>query len=91
MLEIKVLLHSAVTGETTEIANMTITQVAAYAGTPVRDYALRAWSESPSWSARPGRLEQNGMVYEHDRRRNVWALIEKAIHGLFAPNYTGER
>lgn len=86
MLEVRVILHNANTGEVSEIANMTITQVERHAGTTRRNYEIGAWSVSPEWSKLPGRRTFSGEVWQHDRTSNVWTLVHKAIAALFWPD-----
>ena len=82
MLEIKVILHHAGTGEVREIGSMHIAQVGRGEG-DARDYHFDAWHEPPAPSGggprRGRRVERSGRVLDHDRSRPVWDLIARCL------------
>lgn len=84
MLEVKIILHHAGTGEVREIASMHIAQVARGLG-DARDYHVDAWHEPlPNRLQRHRRRveDRDGLVREHDRSRPVWDLVHAAIASL---------
>ncbi len=74
MLEVKVILHHAVTGEVREIANMRIVNDGS-GDALVGNYYVAAWRER-------GDVKEGAAVRGHERSMSVWQLIHKAIRGL---------
>ena len=74
MLEVKVILHNANTGEVSEIGRMVIINDGS--GTGVGNYTVSGWHEPPP--AR-GRIPFTSRVEGHDRRKPVWQLVAKAV------------
>ena len=77
-LEVKVILHAARTGKSTEIGNVRITQVDKHDGSS-RTYAVSA--ERLPMDGGPG-VTSMVVVYDHDRNEPVWSLIIKAMEKL---------
>lgn len=84
MLEVKVILHNANTGESSEIGQLVVYNIGQGAMPGRYQYRVRA-----SWSERTIGQEQKsvdrfsgGFVRDHDRQRDVWELIRKAIESL---------
>lgn len=79
MLEVKVILHDANTGEVREIARLQI----ANDGTGDRNYGNYVIeAESDIGPGLRGRFAFKGVVKEHDRHDGVWKLVGKAIKSL---------
>lgn len=78
MIEVKVILHNANTGVSSEIANMTIVNDAT--GDPeLGNYDVKAWAQ-PMLTR--GRIVYQGRVERHWRWQSVLLLVEQAIAGL---------
>lgn len=79
MLEVKVILHHAVTGEVREVANMRIVNDGT--GSPaVGNYDVEAWIEPPPTRGRQLRVAR---VEDHRRTSSVLALVHKAIEAVY--------
>lgn len=81
MVEVKVILHSAITGESSEIANMLIVNDGS-GDYKTGNYDVTAWHEPPPSSHR-GRSVVRKRVERHPRRESIWSLIGKAIEALY--------
>lgn len=75
MLEVKVILHHAGTGEVTEVARASIINDGS-GTTRLGNYAVYGWHQPPPTR---GRIPFTSRVEKHDRRKPVWQLVAKAV------------
>jgi len=82
MLIVRVELHSAITGERTEIARMEVDNLGT--GTPVRgDYRVRTLRGRSSRALDARHVQREGRVFGHARQAvHVWWLIAKALSAV---------
>lgn len=81
MLEVKVILHSARTGEVREIANMIIYNDVS--GTPTRgNYGARVYRQGDSYFKK-GIVRRTGTVRNYPRMsKHVWNLVARMLKSM---------
>lgn len=87
MIVVRVELHSAITGEQTELARMVIDNIGGT--TQLGDYRVRTMRGRSSKSldkamfANPPTATREGRIYKHPRlREHVWNLVAKALSAM---------
>lgn len=87
MIVVRVELWSAVTGQVSELARMTIDNVGVSANQQLGDYRVRILrgrsAEALDKAMLAGTVQREGQVLRHPRlREHVWNLVGKALSGM---------
>ena len=81
MIIVRVELHSAITGETTELARMMIDNIGGSQN--LGDYRARTYRGRNTEALNRGSVQREGRVLRHARlREHVWNLVGKALSSM---------
>lgn len=81
MIVVRVELHSAITGEQTEIARMNISNIGG--SEAIGNYRCETWRGRSSEDLDRGTIQRKGRVLGHARLSlHVWHLVSKALSSM---------